>query len=132
MTANETELRTAERATWGERGARSAEPQPARPSLQLLQFKSVRRNSLRGFAEVRLPNGLIVSDIVVGEAGGRQWALLPSKPMLDCDGSLMRDPGGKPRYSPVVEWASPALRDEFSRRVVALVRAQHPDAFDAP
>ena len=142
MTANETELRTAERATWGERGARSAEPvgradhapsaQPARPGLQLLAFKSVRRNTLRGFAEVRLPNQLIISDILVGEANGRQWALLPSKPMVDRDGNAMRDPAGKPRYTAIVEWSSPALRDEFSRRVVALVRAQHRDAFDAP
>jgi hypothetical protein len=123
MTATETELRRAERATWGE------EP-PARPSLQLLTFKPVRRNTLRGFAEVRLPSGLIITDIVVGEAGGRQWALLPSKPMLDRDGNPMREESGKLRYSPVVEWATPALRDEFSKRVVALVRARHPDAFD--
>src|SRR6516164_5877919 len=101
--------RTAERATWGE--------PPARPSLRLLGFKPVRRNSLRGFAEVRLPNQLIISDIVIGEGGGRQWALLPSKPMVDRDGNLMRDDAGKIRYTPVVEWASPELRDEFSRRV---------------
>ena len=131
MTATETELRTGERATWGERGARSAEP-PARPGLQLLGFKSVRKNTLRGFAEVRLPNQLIISDIVVGEANGRQWALLPWKPLVDRAGNLRRDDAGKIRYSPVVEWGSPALRDEFSKRVVALVRAQHRDAFDAP
>jgi hypothetical protein len=125
MTATETELRTAERAAWGE-------PPPPRPGLQLLGFKSVRRNTLRGFAEVRLPNQLIITDIVVGEAGGRQWALLPSKPMVDRDGNLRRDDAGKPRYAVVVEWATPALRDEFSKRVVALVRAQHRDAFDAP
>jgi hypothetical protein len=123
MTASETELRTGERAAWGE-------PQPPRPSLQLLGFKPVRRNSLRGFAEVRLPNGLIVTDVVLGEAGGRQWALLPSKPMIDRDGNLRREDSGKIRYTPVIEWASTALRDEFSRRVVALVRARHPDAFD--
>ena len=52
--------------------------------------------------------------------------------MMDRDGNLLRDPAGKPRYTAIVEWSSPALRDEFSRRVVALVRAQHRDAFDAP
>ena len=124
-TTTETELRTAERAAWGD--------PPARPGLQPLGFKSVRRNALRGFAEVRLPNQLIISDIVVGEANGRQWALLPSKPLVDRAGNLRRDDAGKIRYSPVVEWGSPALRDEFSKRVVALVvRAQHRDAFDAP
>jgi hypothetical protein len=130
---NESQRRMAERASWGEPVGRAdhAPSAPPRPGLQLLGFKAVRRNTLRGFAEVRLPNQLIVSDIVVGEAGGRQWALLPSKPMVDRDGSLRRDEAGKIRYSPVVEWASPALRDEFSKRVVALVRAQYPDAFDA-
>ena len=82
-TTTETELRTAERAAWGD--------PPARPGLQPLGFKSVRRNALRGFAEVRLPNQLIISDILVGEANGRQWALLPSKPMVDRDGNLRRD-----------------------------------------
>jgi hypothetical protein len=124
MTASETERRAAERAAWGG-------PQPAPPGLQLLTFKPVRRNSLRGFCGIRLPSQLIVNDIVVGEANGRQWALLPSKPMVDRDGNLLREDSGKIRYAPVVEWSSPALRDEFSKRVVALVRARYPDAFDA-
>ena len=103
---------------------------PGRPTLKLLEFKKVRKGSLRGFAEVRLPIGLVISDIVVGEANGRQWALLPSKPMIDRDGNLLRDPSGKIRYSPVVEWGSRELQQEFSRCVVALVRSRHPDAFD--
>jgi hypothetical protein len=101
-----------------------------RPTLKLLGFKPVRKGILRGFAAVKLPNGLIIEDIAVGEANGRQWALLPSKAMIDRDGNLMRDPGGKIRYAPVVEWGSAELRQEFSRRVVALVHAQYPDAFD--
>jgi hypothetical protein len=119
----EAELRRAERAAWGE-------AQPTGSRLRLLEFRAVRRNSLRGFAEVKLPSGLIINDIVIGEANGRQWALLPSKPMVDRDGNLLREPSGKIRYSPVVEWGSAALRDEFSRRVVALVCAQYPVAFD--
>jgi hypothetical protein len=105
--------------------------EPPRPGLQLLGFKSVRRNGLRGFAEVRLPNGLIINDVVVGMANGRQWALLPSKPMVDRDGNLLREESGKIRYSAILEWGSRELQQEFSKRIVALVRAQHPDAFDA-
>jgi hypothetical protein len=100
------------------------------PTLRLLDFKPVRKKSLRGFASVKLPNGLVINDIVVGEANGRQWALLPSKPLLDRDGNLVRDTGGKIRYSSVVEWDLAELRQEFSRRVVSLVHAQYPAAFD--
>jgi hypothetical protein len=102
-----------------------------RPTMRLLEFKAIRKNSLRGFATVKLPNGLIINDIVVGEANGRQWALLPSKPMIDRDGRPMTDLGGKPRYSPVNEWGTRELQQEFSRRVVDLVRAQYPASLDA-
>lgn len=101
-----------------------------RPTLQLLTFKPVRKNTLRGFAAVKLPNGLVINDIVVGESKGRRWAMLPTKAMIDRDGNLMRDAGGGIRYAPVIEWSTPALRDEFARRVVALVEQQFPDAFD--
>jgi hypothetical protein len=101
-----------------------------RPSLRLLGFRAVRKNSLRGFASIRLPNGLVVNDVTIGEASGKRWARLPSKPMVDRDGQLMRDAGGKIRYAPVIEWGTPELRDEFSRRVADLVRRVHPGAFD--
>jgi hypothetical protein len=101
----------------------------ARPGLHLLEFRPVRKNSLRGFATVRLANGLI-NDLGGGETGGRQWALLPSKAMIDRYGELIRDFGGKPRYSPVVDWASREVRDAFSRRVVELIRRADPEAFD--
>jgi hypothetical protein len=102
----------------------------ARPDLRLLGFRAVRKNSLRGFASVKLPNGLVIYDITIGEASGKRWALLPSKAMVDRDGNLKRDASGKIRYAPVNEWGTPELRDEFSRRVADLVRRVHPGAFD--
>jgi hypothetical protein len=122
----EPELGRAEQTTGG---APSTTAPPTR--MQLLEAKAVLKGTLRGFAAVKLPNGLVVNDVVLGESDGRQWAFLPSKAMLDRDGNLLRDPGGRPRYVPVVEWADAALRQEFSRRVVALVCAAHPDFFDA-
>jgi hypothetical protein len=71
-----------------------------------------------------------MNDVVIGQASnGVAWALPPSKAMVR-DGALMRDDAGKIRYAPVVEWGSRDLQDEFSRRVVALVRAKYPDALD--
>jgi len=100
--------------------------------MQLLGFRAVRKNSLRGFAIIKLPNGLIIHDVVIGQGGraGAAWANLPSKPMIDSAGTALRDDAGKIRYSVVNEWSSLDNRSEFSRRVVALVRAQYPDALD--
>ena len=80
---------------------------------------------------MRLANSLVTNDVVVGECHGKAWALLPLKAMIDRDGNLLRDVNGKIRYSPIVESGGAELRQEFSKRVVALVRAKHPDAFDA-
>jgi hypothetical protein len=110
----------------------SQEPVSPRPGLQLLDFKRARKGTRRGFAVVRLPIGLELRDIIIGESHGKIWALLPSKAMLDRDGQVMRDAGGKPRYAPVIEWSSAELRDGFSRRVADLVHQAHPDAFDTP
>jgi hypothetical protein len=101
-------------------------------TLELLDFKPVRRGSLRGFAAVKLPIGLVINDVTIGESHGKQWALLPNKAMLDRQRNLMRDQDGKVKYAPVVEWSTSELRTAFSVRVAALVTAAHPDAFDPP
>ena len=50
--------------------------------------------------------------------------------MLDRTGNLMRDAAGKLPYSPVNDWLTNELRNEFSRRVAALVKRADPRAFD--
>jgi hypothetical protein len=103
-----------------------------RPTLRLLSFKAVRKATLRGFAAVRLPIGLVITDIPVNQANnGTAWASLPARPMLDRDGNVMRDErDGGIRYGKIIEWGSTELRQAFSERVVALVRAQYPDGLD--
>jgi hypothetical protein len=76
------------------------------------------------------PGNLVIRDVVIGEGSGKQWALLPSKAMIDRDGNLMHDAAGKIRYAPVIEWGTPALREEFSRRVADIVVRHWPGAFD--
>jgi hypothetical protein len=98
--------------------------------MQLLDFKPLRKGTLRGFAKIRLPNSLLVDDIVLGESAGELWALFPGMPMLDRDGNTLRNERGKVRYRPVMKWESHATQREFSKRVADLVRAQHPEAFD--
>lgn len=96
--------------------------------LQLVSFKPMRKNTLVGFATVRLPIGLIVHDCPVNQSHGKAWASLPAKPQIDKDGQAIRK-RAKVAYAVVLEWDETRLRDAFSERVCAAVRAQHPDAF---
>jgi hypothetical protein len=92
--------------------------------MRLLDFKLRRKGTLRGFAKIRLPNTLIVSDVVLGEKQRKTWALFPNSPMINPDGNVLRDERGKIRYRPFIEWESRETGREFSRRVVELVRAR--------
>jgi hypothetical protein len=119
----ESELRRGEAATWGTPSA------PSRPTMRLLNWKPLVRNSLRGFVDIELPIGLVIYEIPVLTSHGKRWASLPSKPVLDRDGKHV-ETNGKKQYVPILEWRSRELSDAFSTRIVELVRATHPDAFD--
>ena len=92
------------------------------------EFKAVSRNSLRGFARVRMPSGVIFHDVGIYGKDGTRWASPPSKPMLGRDGAqIKRD--GKPRWTPVVSFAAKEVRDKFSGAIIAAIEAAHPEAF---
>jgi hypothetical protein len=100
-----------------------------RPGLMVLGWKSKSSGSLRGFADIKLPNGLTIFGVGVFCANGRCWATLPGKPMLDRDGNAMREPAtNKLKYSQVLEWPDKQTSDRFSAAVVDAVEAQHPGA----
>jgi hypothetical protein len=118
------QFRRAEAAVWGPKPASPTNPE--RPKMTLVEWRPIRKNSLRGFATIRLPIGLKINDCLVLVSHGKAWATLPSKPLIDKDGRHKADTGGKPSYVPVLEWCSRDLADRFSDAVVALVRAEHP------
>jgi hypothetical protein len=73
----------------------------------------MQRATLRGFADIELPNG----------------SSLPARPMLDQDGRhVLRD--GKAQYAPILRWPSRDLADRFSVALVELVQRAHPGALD--
>lgn len=100
-----------------------------RPRMALESFKPMVKASLRGFATVRLPNGLLIADCAIFTSHGRTWAALPGKPVLDRDGRHA-EADGKKRYAPILQWADRATANRWSDAVVALVRQQHPGALD--
>jgi hypothetical protein len=93
--------------------------------LSLLEWKPLARNSLRGFATVRLGRALKISDISVHNSNGKRWASLPSKPQISGD-SVQKDANGKIRYVPILQWLDREAADRFSNAVIEAVEALHP------
>jgi hypothetical protein len=96
--------------------------------LSLLEWKAFPRNSLRGFATIRLGKSLKISDVAVHCAYGKRWAQLPSKPALDKDGAAQRDEKGKIKYIPVIAWLNREAADDFSASVIDAIEREHPGA----
>jgi hypothetical protein len=96
------------------------------PEFVIEEFTAVTRNTLLGFARVRLPSGLVVHDCAVHVHDGRAWVSPPAKAMLSRDGVQMKDAAGKLMWSPIISFASRELRDRFIDSVLAALRASHP------
>src|SRR5580704_13438000 len=62
-----------------------------RPRMRLLDLKRIDRGALLARATVLLPSGLQISDIGIFQKDGRCWAQLPSEPMRDAEGQLLKD-----------------------------------------
>jgi hypothetical protein len=92
------------------------------------ELTPVIRNSLRGFARVRMPSGVIFRDVRIYEKDGTRWASPPSKPMLGRDGTQIKR-SDKPMWAPVVSFATKEVRDKFSSAIIAAIEAAHPEAF---
>ncbi len=92
------------------------------------EFTPVTKNTLRGFAKITLPSGMILSDVSIHVSGDSAWASPASKPVLDRNGVATRDAAGKIRYVAVVSFARRELRDRFSNGVIEALRTSHPEA----
>ncbi len=101
------------------------------PSVRLIEWRPLAKNSLRGFATVEfVPLGLRIIDCPVLVSHGRTWCALPSKLQVDSSGRQKTDATGKALYVPVLQWRNRALSDRFSTAVVSAIRRAYPDALD--
>jgi hypothetical protein len=98
------------------------------PPIRIREFRPLTRNSLRGFAVIELPSGLVIADVSVHVSHGKPWASPPSKPMIGKDGAVMKDANGKVRYVPIIEFRDKETRDRWSNAVIEAVRAANPEA----
>jgi hypothetical protein len=103
-----------------------------RPRMRLLDWRPLRKNTLRGFATLELPKALTIRDVSVHEKNGKMLAGLPAKPQIDGEGRVIRAAGGKIiQYAAILTWRDRDLPDRFSDAVVALIRAEHPEIEEA-
>ena len=96
--------------------------------VAVLEWKPLQRNTLRGFAKIRLGKSMVIRDVALHIKDNRSWAALPSKPVLDSNGDTKRQDNGKPAYVPMIEWLDRDAADRFSEAVIAAVEAAHPGA----
>jgi len=94
------------------------------------KFTARRSNTLRGFAKVMMPSGMIPHDVAIFVDAGRAWASPPSQPLLGHDRVALKD-GPKIRYSPMVRLATKELRNKFSDPATEAARMGFSDALAA-
>lgn len=93
--------------------------------MQLLDWKRIGKGALVGRATILLPSGLQIAEVGIFQKDGRSWAQLPSEPMRDAAGQLLKDDRGKTRYRSPLKWATRELQDGFSSALVGLIEAEH-------
>lgn len=86
------------------------------------------RNTLRGFATVQLPEGLVLHDVAVHIRDGKTWALPSGRPMIGRDGAVLKDAAGKAQYTPTLTFVGRGDQEAFSAAIVDAVRASYPEA----
>jgi hypothetical protein len=97
--------------------------------VSVIEFKPVNRNTLVGFANVRIAEmRLTIRDVAIHEKAGERWAQLPARPQLDREGVAIRREG-KVQYAMLLEWDDAATRAAFSRAVIAALLEREPNAF---
>lgn len=94
--------------------------------LVLRDFRAFTKNTLRGFATVELPSGIVIHDASVHTKNGKSWVAMPAAPQTNNGTVRMVD--GKPQYKKILEWKDRDLSDRFSEAVVEAVLAAHPSA----
>ena len=99
--------------------------------LQFVEWKPMVKNTLRGFATVKIPSiGLTIKEVTLHEKFGKRWAGLPARPMIGKDGRALTDVDtGKVQYQSLLNFESRHAADEFSKAVIDCVEEYEPNVF---
>ena len=77
-----------------------------------------------GFRMVQFSPSLVLSEIGIHRRGGKAWAAPPSRRWV-CDGVVVRDDDGKPRWQPIVSFMNHGTIASWSRQILAVMRAKY-------
>jgi hypothetical protein len=90
--------------------------------IAIIDWRPLERGTLLGFCRVKIERWhLTIDGIAIHARDGRRWAQLPSKPMLNSNRELEREPDGKPRYAKILWFDDRETADRFSAAVVSAV-----------
>jgi hypothetical protein len=78
---------------------------------------------------VELESGLIIFGCMVHQKDRSRWVGMPSKLVLDADGTQIVDDRGKRRFQRVIGARNAAVMKRFGDRIIALIRVAHPGTF---
>ena len=92
-------------------------------------FRPYRRNTLRGFATIRIAElKLTVHDVAIHQKAASRWAQPPAKPQIGKDGTAVKDHTGKIQYVTILELDDRETRDAFSHECIGAVLTVAPHA----
>jgi hypothetical protein len=91
-------------------------------AVRIAEWRPLHRNTLRGFAIVELPSGMIIRDVSVHEKNGKRWVAPPGKPMIDGNGRHLENSVGQKQYSPIISFRDKATSARFSEVVLDAIR----------
>jgi|SRR6516164_619821 hypothetical protein len=96
---------------------------PLTETIVVLDWRPCVRNTLQGFAEIKVPAwGLTIDGVAIHKKEDHAWAQLPARPQIDREGNILREDDGKIKYAKVMEIDDKRKAWEFSDSVVAAVR----------
>ena len=98
-------------------------------AVAIEDWRPLAKNTLRGFARVRLPSGMVLHDTAVHVREGKAWVSPAGRPAVGRDGTQMVGKDGKPLFNPTVSFVDKATADKFSAAVIEALHASHPEAF---
>lgn len=88
--------------------------------MKCINFKSLERGSLLGFADLQMDSGLVLLGCTYHCSNGKKWCSPPARPQLDANKKVIVD-GGKVVYSPIIEFADKSIRFKWSAQAVAAI-----------
>jgi hypothetical protein len=99
-------------------------------TVRCLDFKPLCRNTLRGFAVVKVEQmRLVMREVAIHSKGDKAWAQLPSRPWIK-NGQVVTNDEGKVQYSPLFEFDCGEVRTAFSNAVIAALLEFDPSALE--